>query len=225
MGGQSMWELHRDRDQTMAHTNSLDSLAKRTLDALMPLSFSVARTPVEIDTVLRMRYECVIEMGWAKPDDYPDGRERDEYDDGATFIVGRDREAIIAIARVVSPVPGELLPAEREFQMEVAPPGRPVEIGRVVVPAQYRGGRSHLILAGLFARSWLVAHELGYDRIVSMAAPAVIDLYRGLGLTVSVLTAPKLSWGEERSLIEISATESNVQPLARAVGVDPLAFG
>jgi N-acyl-L-homoserine lactone synthetase len=200
----------------------IDHLAKQALEALAPLSFAVAGTPQEIDSVLRMRFACVIEMGWAQPEEYPDGRERDEYDDGAVFVVCHAAGAIIASARLVAPVLGELLPCEREFRIRVEPPGRPVEVGRVIVPRVYRGGQSHLILAGLFARCWLVARELGYDRVVSTASAPLLELYRGLGLSVTVLGGPKLSWGEERSLIELAATETSLAPLVRAAGVDPL---
>lgn len=210
-----------DRSPDLAEQDRLDSLAVRALDALTPLTFTLARTPREIDAVFRMRYECVIEMGWAKPEDYPDGRERDEYDDGARFIVCREDGGIVASARLVPPVLGQLLPAEREFRIGVRPPGRPVEVGRVIIPRRYRGGQSQLILAGLFARSWLTAREIGHDRIISTASAALIDLYRGLGLTVSTLAAPKLSWGEERAPIELTGTMSSMGPLARAVGVDP----
>lgn len=217
-----MRQPHGGHDPGMALQVRLDYLSERALEALVPLSFVVARTPIEIDVVLRMRYECVTEMGWATPEDFPDERERDEYDEGATFIVCREEGEIIGSARLVPPASGELLPAEREFQIGLEPPGRPVEVGRVIVQPRFRSGRSHLILAGLFARSWLVARELGFDRVISTASTELIDLYRGLGLRVTVLTAPKLSWGEERSLIELSATEINLTPLARAAGVDPL---
>lgn len=209
----------------MTERERLDRIAQLVLNALAPLQFGVARTPLEIDAVLRMRYECVIELGWAKPEDFPDGRERDEYDGGASFIVCHEGGEIIASARLIPPMPGELLPAEREYGVKVAPPGRPVEVGRVILPQRYRGERSPRILAGVFARSGLIARELGYERTISTASAPLIDLYRGLGFIVSIIAAPKRSWGEERSLIEVSATESGMLPLARAAGVDPLELG
>jgi N-acyl-L-homoserine lactone synthetase len=197
----------------------LDRLAGQALDALLPLGVTVARTPAEIDAVFRMRYECVIELGWARPEDYPDERERDEYDDGAVFVVCREGDGLVGSARVVPPTLGRLLPAEREFQISVEPPGRPVEVGRIVVPQRERAGRSHLILAGVFARTWLIARELGYDRIVSTASAELIDLYRGLGLTVIELARPRLSWGEERAPVELAGSERSLAVLARVVGV------
>jgi N-acyl-L-homoserine lactone synthetase len=202
-----------------AEPDRLDRLAHQALEALAPLSFVVARTPLEIDAVLRMRYECVVEMGWANAEDYPDGRERDDYDEGATFIVCRDGDAMVACARLVPPAIGELLPVEREFRIQVPPPGRPVEVGRVIVAREHRASHSHLILAGLFARSWLIARELGHERVVSTASALLIELYRGLGLIITVLAPPKLSWGEQRAPIELGATEHGLQPLARATGV------
>jgi N-acyl-L-homoserine lactone synthetase len=202
-----------------AERDRLDRLAERALDALAPLALTVARTPAEIDAVLRMRYECVIELGWARALDYPDGREQDEYDDGAVLVLCRDGEAIVGSARVVPPVLGRLLPSEREFQTRVEPAGHAVEVGRIVVPQRERAGRSHLILAGVFARTWLIARGLGYDRVVSTASAELIDLYRGLGLTVIELARPRLSWGEQRALIELAGNERSLAVLARVTGV------
>jgi len=162
----------------------------------------------------------VTELGWARPEDYPDGREQDEYDDGAMLVVCRDGEAIVGSARVVPQLLGRLLPAEREFQFSIDPPGRAVEVGRIVVPQTVRAGRSHLILAGVFARTWLIARELGYDRIVSTASAELVDLYRGLGLTVVELGQPRLSWGEQRAPVELAGGERSLATLARVVGIE-----
>jgi N-acyl-L-homoserine lactone synthetase len=210
---------------TAAERARLDKLAALALDGLAPLVFAVARTPTEIDAVFRMRYECVTALGWARPEDHPDGRERDEDDAGATLVVCRDASELLGSARVVPPLPGRLLPSEREFHVRVDPPGRPVEVGRVVVPERHRLGRSHLVMAGLFARAWLIARELGYDRVVSTASDPLIDLYRGLGLAVTVLTPRRLSWGEQRSLIELTADQRGLAALAHATGVAGFTHG
>jgi N-acyl-L-homoserine lactone synthetase len=202
-----------------AECDRLDRLATRALAALAPVSVTIALTPADVDSVLRMRYECVVEMGWATPELYPDGRERDEYDEGASFVVCRDGDEIIGSARVVPPAPASLLPIEREFRIRLEPAARAVEVGRVVVPARYRVGRSHLIMAGLFARSWLVARGLGYNRIVSSASEQLIELYRNLGLTVTPLAPPRRSWGEERAPVELAASERSLAGLAQAVGI------
>jgi N-acyl-L-homoserine lactone synthetase len=160
-----------------------------------------------VDAVLRMRYECVVEMGWGNPEDYPDGRERDEHDDGAIFIVCRDGTAIVGTLRLVLPREGRLLPIERDFGIRVESPGESVDAGRLVIAPGYRGGPGHPVLAGLFCRCWLEARKLGYRRIVAATPSKIIDLYRRLGLRITVLGPPQAHWGEERAPIELAGGE------------------
>ena len=188
---------------------TLDGLAKQILAKLAPMSFDVARSPVDVDAVLRMRYECVVGLGWASPAEYPDGRERDEYDDGATFVVCRDDDEIIGCMRLVPPTSNHPLPTEREFGIKVRPAGKVAEAGRIIVSPRIRAGRSHLVIAGLCARGWLLARDLGYERAVATATPEVIDLYRGLGLRIAVLGPPQMHWGEVRAPIQIEGAEDS----------------
>ena len=58
------------RDAT--ECDRLDELATRALAALAPLAIKVALTPADVDAALRMRYECVVEMGWATPERLPE---------------------------------------------------------------------------------------------------------------------------------------------------------
>jgi hypothetical protein len=187
----------------------LDRLAAAVMARLAPLAFDVAGSAEERDAVLRMRYECVVEEGWARPADHPDGRERDEHDDGATFVVCRDGGALVGSMRVVPPTPGRPLPVEQAFGIRARPVGGVVEVGRIVVARGARSGRSHLVLAGLAARGWLEACAWGSDRAVSAATAEAVELYRALGLRVTVLApaatyrgavrAPILIEGDERS--------------------------
>lgn len=182
---------------------SLDRLAAQALERLAPLSFDVATDPAGRDAVLRMRYLCVVAEGWATEADFPDGRERDEYDEEATFVVCRDGYDVAGSLRVVLPSPHRPLPTERDFALRARPAGRVGEVGRIVVAPSARAGRSHLVLAGLCARAWQVLHAGGCDRAVSTAAPDVIELYRALGMRVSVLGPARLHWGVARAPIQI----------------------
>ena len=183
----------------------LDLLADQVLADVAPLSLAVATTAADMDAVLRLRYESVIEMGWAQPHDYPDGRERDDYDDGATFVICRDGGELVGATRLVPSVPGRPLLIEKEFgAIAIDAPERVMEGGRVVIPRRHRGDNSHLIMAGLFARGWLAAREQGFDRFVGQVTPLLSDLYRGLGLTVTVLGPARTYFGEERFPIEVS---------------------
>lgn len=201
------------RHSTPVDRQHLDGLAGRILGVLTPLSFEIAQSAIDVETVLRMRYECVIEMGWARPSDFPDGLEYDEYDDDAVHVVCRDAGTIIGSLRLVFPVVGRDLPTERDFGIRIDPPGDALEGGRIVVPARHRAKRSHLVLAGLFARGWLVARERSFERTIATATPQLIELYRGLGARVTVLGPDRPYWGEMRAPIEIVGAEDTLARL------------
>lgn len=186
-----------------ASDTDLTALAERALARLEPLRFDVAASEDERDAVHRMRCACILAEGWARAADFPDGRERDADDDRATFLVCRDAGALAGSVRIVEPAADVPLPVEREFGVRARPPGRVVEVGRLIVAPDARAGGSHLVLGGLCARAWLFVAARGYTRAVSTATPALIELYRGLGLRVSVLGPARQHWGARRAPIAI----------------------
>ncbi|MGH9281167.1 MAG: N-acyl amino acid synthase FeeM domain-containing protein [Acidimicrobiales bacterium] len=188
---------------------ALDDLARRALARLAPLTFDRAESAAERDGVLRMRYECVVAEGWARPDDHPDGRERDEYDDEAVFVVSHDGDTLVGSLRLVAPTPARPLPTERDFGVRLRAAGRVLEVGRILVAPEARRGRSHLVLGGLCACAWLEAHARGFDRAVSTATPELIDFYQSLGLRISVLGPAQLHWGAMRAPILIEGDEGS----------------
>lgn len=187
--------------------SDFDRLAGEILASLSSMSFGRAESPSDVDATFRMRCECVIENGWGAPEDFPDGRERDEYDGDAIHVVCRDGDAIVASLRIVRPDASRPLPTERDFDLTVTPAGTAVDVGRIVVSPSARAGRSHLLVAGLFARSWLEARALGYDRVIGVATSQAIALYRGLGVELDVLGEQRMYWGELRSPIEFAGPD------------------
>lgn len=198
-----------------SRARSVDRLAERVLAGLAPLRFETANTTAERDAVLRMRYDCVVELGWATADDYPDLRERDEYDANATFVLCRDGDDLVGSARVIMSTAARPLPAEQEFRLPIRPPGETFEIGRIVVPRTYRPGRGHLLLVGLCAKSWLEGRSLGGIRVVSTATSRAIDLYQSIGMRVTVLGPSRMYWGEDRVPIQIVGADENAELLTR----------
>ena len=188
---------------------TIQRLAERGLANLAPLAFDVAETPADRDAVLRMRYETVVDEGWATPEEHPDGRERDSYDEEAVFIVCRDAGAIVGSMRLVPPSPSRPLPIEREFGIRARPAGRVAEVGRLIVQPAARAGRSHLVLAGLCARAWLEMSTADWDHAISTAAPEVIELYRAVGMGITVLGPAQLHWGIQRAPIQILPGEAS----------------
>jgi N-acyl-L-homoserine lactone synthetase len=185
----------------------LDRLARQILEGLAPLEFRPAATAAEVDETFRLRGAAVAERGWASAEATPGGRERDEHDAVAIPLVCLDGDAVVGTMRLVPPLPGRLLPTERDFDLRIDPPGTAVDAGRVVVAPSHRGSRGHLVMAGLAARAWIEARALGLERIVGVGSERAIGLYQGLGMTVTTLGPSRLHWGEERSPIEIAGAE------------------
>ena len=190
-----------------SHLRRLDHLTEQVIASLEPLSFETVESATDLDAVYRMRYQCVVEQGWANPEDFPDGRERDASDSVATTIVCRDGDAIAGTVRMIPPGPEGVLPSERHFGFRLEPPGRAVESGRLVIGSNYRGGAGHPVLAGLFSRCWLEARQAGYDRVIALIPSKLIAVYRDLGVRVIELATPGLHWGQERTPVEIDGAE------------------
>jgi N-acyl-L-homoserine lactone synthetase len=176
---------------------TLAQVSQTVIARAAPVCFSVARTDTQQEAVYRLRYNTVIERGWARPEDLPSGMEHDDYDAIALHVIGTEGEALAACARLVLPAEGRLLPTERAFDLHVEPRGRVVDLGRQIVARPYTNNR-HVIFAGLLAQCWLEAQARGYYYVCGDFTPAMIRLYRHLGLEVKALGPARHYWGEER---------------------------
>lgn len=139
--------------------------------------------------------------------------ESDAWDAEAVHIVVWDGAELAGTVRLVPPAPGRRLPVEEVFELTIEPQGEVVDGGRLVVALAHRTGGAHKVLALLFARFWLEANGRGFRRIAAAAPPALVALYRRLGLDVQVLGPPRRHWGEKRSPLLIGASTSSFAAL------------
>jgi predicted GNAT family N-acyltransferase len=167
------------------------------LDALAPLRFDEASDPSGLDACFRLRYRAVLEMRMAPDARFPDGLERDDLDDDAIHIVGRDGERIIATMRIVLPSAERPLPTEQAFDIRLHEGVRAVEWGRVVVDPDYRGD-GHSVFMGLAARGWQATRSRGRSVVIGATPKRLLALFDALGFEVSLLGPPRTYWGEER---------------------------
>ena len=178
-------------------TAKLDVLAARVVLWAAPVRFRVARSVAEREAVYRMRYRVVIDRDWGRAADFPDGLERDTFDDRAIQIIGQDGNRIVASSRIVLPAPGQPLPTEKGFGLEIEPRGQVADWSRTIVANEYSNS-SHLVLAGLVAQSWIETRRQGFFNICGTFSQGMIRLYGRLGLHFSVLSSPRRYWNEER---------------------------
>lgn len=183
----------------------------KLVEATSPIRFEVARTSDEREAIYRLRYQTVIERGWAQPEDYPDGLELDEYDDRGVQIAGWDGDTLVASARIAFPSPGQPLPSEASHDLQIEPSGKVADISRIIVVPAYSEGH-HRILAALMGACTLEILARGYYLISGIATLPMTRLYRRLGYVFTILGSPKQVWGEERYPIRFD-------PVASAIGL------
>src|SRR5690242_2334450 len=131
----------------------LDTIAASILAGLAPIRYAVASSAEARGDVFRLRYRAVIDRGWLRPEDLPDGLERETDDDRAVLVGAWDGNTPIAAARMIFPIRDRPLPVETAFGIDLARHGQVVQVDRMTVDRAYRNRGSRLLL-GLIARCW-----------------------------------------------------------------------
>jgi N-acyl-L-homoserine lactone synthetase len=172
-----------------------DRVAETAL-AAVPQRLATAASDAERDAVFRLRYRTVVEMGWARPEELPDGIERNDDDDGAIHVIAWNGDDLAGAARIVLPCEGKTLPLVREFGVQVNP--EDVEVGRTIIVPHLRGDAHHALVVALYAQCWLEMRSRGFTELVSAVPPRLVEVYRALGFNVIELGPAQEHWGEPR---------------------------
>ncbi len=195
----------------------LDVIATWLLAAAKPARFAVAITDEERDALFRLRFEAVLRRGWANPAAFPDGCERDAYDDVAVHLGGWEGDQLVATGRIVFPAPGLRLPTEAAFDLTIEPAGEAANVDRMVV-ATSQSDAEHRILLGLLGAIWREIRPRELSVWIGINSAAMIRLYRRLGLTIEILGPPRLHWGEERYPVRFDGRTAAAAFIQRWIG-------
>lgn len=186
---------------------ALDALSRRFIGSIDTLRFDTAHDKSDREAVYRLRYETVINRGWAQPGDMPDGMEHDQYDERAIHIVVWDGHELVATSRLVLPGGDLALPTEEAFHIRIEPHGQVVDMGRQIVAPEY-GSIKHRVFAALLAKTWLEIRANDYSLVCGDFSPAMTRLYRMMGFDVKVLGQAQSFWGEDRTPIMVDVAKS-----------------
>lgn len=192
----------------------MDRVAEASVTLASPVRFALAQTDAERELAYRLRYEVVVARGWKRAEAMPDGLERDAHDTHATHILGWHGDTLAATARIIWPRPGVRLPTEEAFDVIAEPPGFFADCGRSVVAALYTDIQ-HRLFGGLLGRCWLEVRARGMCGVCGDLSPAMIRIYRRLGMNVGYLGPSQVFWGEERYPIYFDVPGSADSLLAR----------
>ncbi len=194
-----------DQDHASDGLMALDDIATSLVARVLPIRCAVALTEQERHDTFRLRYRAVVDRGWARPDDLPDGFERDADDERAVLVGAWQGTNLVATARMIFPVPAHRLPVESTFDITVEPVGRVVNVDRITVDRPFSDTGSRLLL-GLLACCWLEMRKRGFHIWAGTDSPGAIRLYRRLGFATTVLGPPRTYWGEERFPVRFDPT-------------------
>lgn len=149
----------------------------------------VTRTAVqeEMEAIFRLRYQVYcIEKGYL-PNNYPDGIEKDEYDDYSTHFVAIDgqyyKNKIVGYFRAILKRPDFILPIEKHFNLfTITPdPAKTVEHSRLIVSKEYRDVR-HQIMLSLVKAAYLYNKSQGIEFCYAAVEWPLYKFLRRLGL-------------------------------------------
>jgi N-acyl-L-homoserine lactone synthetase len=189
----------------------LDGLAGDLIARVAPRRFGLVQAAAEREAIYRLRYQVVVERGWAAPDDLLDGRELDDYDEGAEYVAGWDGPTLVAAARLVFPIAGRRLPTEAAFDLRIEPFGAVVNVDRLIVARSSSDG-GHRMLRALVARCWLEIRRRGFHVWAGIDSSSMLRLYRRLGFAVTVLGPPRPYWGQDRYPVCFDPLSATVLP-------------
>lgn len=184
-----------------------DAVATLFIACAAPISFRLAQSPAELEAVYRLRYQVVVEQGWARPEDLPTGLEQDSYDQRGSYLIGLDGPHLVATTRLVFPDGGRLLPTEADFGVRVEPEGGVVDGGRTIVSRAY-SDRQHRIFMGLLGQNWFELKRRKFYYLCGAATGAMIRLCHSLGYQITVVGPARHYWGERRYPIRFDVLES-----------------
>jgi putative hemolysin len=182
---------------TSPQPEDLDRLARILVARASPARFDLATTETDRAAVFRLRFDTVVEEGWASADAFPDGLECDKFDEPAAHVVGWLDGRLVAAARLVFPERGRQLPTEEEFDLIVQPSDVVVDVGRAIVRREYRSPE-HTLFGGLLARCWLEVRRRGFHNLCGAATAPRLERYQHLGLPLRVIGSVRTYWGEDR---------------------------
>ncbi len=150
-------------------------------------SFGVA-DPRQLEQALRLRFEVYcLEKGWLDPDRYPEGLERDEYDEGQSvqFVaVASTTSDVVACFRLITH--GRLgFPCEKHFKLTKQAENliQTVEMSRLIIAEGHREFRvTREIILGLSREIYFYNLGNGIRWCYAAVEPGLLTMVRRMGI-------------------------------------------
>ncbi len=183
--------------------------------------FKVVSDPVSITGVFRLRHDvyCLRDK-LLDARDYPEGIERDEFDEKAIHIAAYNRKGeIVGAVRLIKN--SELgFPTEKEFHLEKrmskVPHDKMAEISRFLTDSKERG---NMLMLELSKALYLYSRDHGIEHWIGCAESWFINKLNFFFGPIDMMGEPQFSFNAMNYpfTLSVAATEKNVQEKSKAM--------
>ncbi len=184
------------------------------------LYFKTATTVLELEKCFRLRYQVYCEeKRWLSPDDYPNGLEKDFYDEKSIHVMALDEDfQLVGLMRILQNKDYNSLPYENHPAMkDIRFMGSGVaELSRLIVTAK----RNRMnVTRGLLRAVYQISRNLGIENWTIVIEPSLMRLLGNFDFVLEPLCTPAKYFGgfTQVALGNISRSEKmwkTTKPLA-----------
>jgi N-acyl-L-homoserine lactone synthetase len=160
------------------------------------LYFKPVTNQKELDLCYEIRYQVYCEeKKWLNAADYPDKKEKDEYDSKALHYIALDENyEIVGMMRILRSTDFEKLPFSNHPAYKGSNPGltRSAELSRFIVTATKNRNE---VIKGLFRTIYQNSKNLELDSWVILVEPSLLRYFTRFYYFCEPLTSPSMYFG------------------------------
>jgi len=144
----------------------------------------------DMEAIQRCRFDVYSEEGYIDPENFPDGREYDEYDESSVSVIATAGIGTFAVGttRIIFGKYTNLPIQEKPHYLTISQPEKVGEISRLCVRDGYRDGR---ISIAMYRTLFDVIEKNGIEEVYVIVDQSFYDTLCWIGFPFEVLGEPK----------------------------------
>lgn len=170
-------------------------------------------TKSEMDDIFRLRYQIYCVERKYLPNNYPDGMEKDEYDDLSITFRAKEEDKVVGCFRLIDQKNCPILPIQSHFEISWVPENgtRYVENSRLIV-VKDTPYRRHEVMLGLIRVAYQFNKNNNIDYCFAALEPKLLRMLRSLGFPYEIAGKKNFYMGAEivPTIMSMAALDENL---------------